>query len=131
MFIFTLVRQTLIAKRCRQPSWKVMDKKLNIDDLIGSVENDSDNSTIKKAATLLITAMNDWPTFNQTDLFDFLQEFKKEYGESLTIEKLEAKRTEELWKEEAKSSIIEMLELDRSKDFNKMIEGIFNRYNQK
>jgi hypothetical protein len=107
------------------------DKKLNIDDLIESVDNDSDNSITKKAATLLITAMNDWPTFNQTDLFDFLQEFRKDYGEGLTIEKLRTKKTAEAWKEEAKASIIEMLELDRAKDFNKMIEEILNKYNNK
>ena len=69
-------------------------QKLNIDDLIDSVDNDSDNSITKKAA-LLITAMSDWPTFNQTDLFDFLQEFGKDYGEGLTIEKLRTKRTAE------------------------------------
>jgi hypothetical protein len=53
--------------------------------------------------------MNDWATFNQTDLFGFLQEFKNEYGD---IGKLKARSAAEAWKEEPKSSIIERLELD-------------------
>lgn len=108
-----------------------MNRKVNIDDLIDSVDNDSDNSVTKKAATLLIAAMNDWPTSNQTDLFDFLKEFRKDYGDNLTIEKLRTERTAEAWKEEAKAFIIEMLELDRTKDFNGMIEGILAKYNKK
>jgi hypothetical protein len=110
-----------------------MDKgiKLNIDDLIESVDNDNEDSRTKKAAEFLIAAMTDWPTFDQTDLFEFLQEFKNDYGDSLTADKLKTKRTAEAWKEEAKSSIIEMLELDRTKDFDKIIEEILNKYNKK
>jgi hypothetical protein len=101
---------------------------LNIHDLIGSIDSDDKESATKKAAELLITAVNDWPTFNQTDLFKFLQEFKNDYGSSLTADKLKNKKTTDTWKEEAKSSIIEMLELDRTKDFDQIIEKILNKY---
>jgi sulfur relay (sulfurtransferase) DsrC/TusE family protein len=102
--------------------------RLDIDSLIDSVSNDGENSRTKQAAELLVTAMNDWLTFNQKTIVEFVSEFKNDYGNDPTIENLNRKITSEAWKEESKSSIIDMLELFPSHSFSEIIEDIINRY---
>src|SRR5918993_5509437 len=98
------------------------DQQLHIDKLIDSVDNDPSDSRVKKAAQLLISAMNDWPTFNQTNLFEFMEEFKNEFGAKLTEKKLQGKRTTDNWKGEAQASVIELLQFYPDSTFTEVVD---------
>ncbi len=107
------------------------DQELQIDKLIYSVDNDLSDSRLKKAAQLLIDAMNDWPTTDQTNLFEFIEEFKKEFGNKLTDKKLQGKRTVDNWKGEAQTSVIELLQLYPGNTFGEVVDMILKEYNKK
>ena len=80
---------------------------MTIDNLIEAIDSDKEDSRIKEAAKLLLAAMNDWPTFNQSELTDFIREFKADFGDEFTINELEQQSTNDNWKNEAQGSIIE------------------------
>jgi hypothetical protein len=103
-------------------------KRLSIAELTDAVELDEKNSTTKRAAELLITAMHDWPTSNLSDVFEFLREFKNDYGNHLTMDDLKRKIMPEAWKEEAKQPVIEMLQLNASQEFDWIIGEVLRKY---
>lgn len=67
-------------------------------ELYDLVELDTTSNKIKQIAELFSTAMNDWPTYNQNEITDFVKEVKEYFGSPLTIEKIDAKTKMKLTK---------------------------------
>lgn len=112
---------------------------MTIFELQNAVEKDRNNHSINELAKLLLAAMNDWPTANQTSVEEFLIELKVFYGDPITLERLNNKnldvtRSNDAWKHEAGASIAQIItksnKLDEEKDFEKIIEKIFNYYKE-
>jgi hypothetical protein len=99
------------------------------------VDIDTKDHKLKDIATLFLNAMNDWPTYNQTDIKDFIDELKAYFGSPLTIEKIDKKKFEgqNAWQVEAGSSIAELIDTSarfcNQSDFDKIIDSILNYYN--
>jgi hypothetical protein len=95
--------------------------------------------TLKDIATLFLDAMNDWPTYNQTDINDFKKELEEYFGKPLTIQKIDAIKLDisndlSAWRNEAGSSIADLIDIsakfcDQS-NFDKIIENILNYYSK-
>jgi hypothetical protein len=95
----------------------------------------SDNK-FKDIAQLFLNAAKDWDTFDQTDLSDFIKELKDYFGSPLTKDKIATKafNNDKVWRHEAGSSIIEMLDLSEKSfnqtDFDKILVDVFSYYEQ-
>lgn len=100
------------------------------------VDIDKSDHKLKDIAQLFLNAAKDWDTFNQTDLLDFVKEFKKYFGSPLTKDKIVSKafNNDKVWRHESGSSIIEMLNLSEKfynqSDFEKILKDIFFYYEQ-
>ena len=101
------------------------------------VQLDTIDHKVKDIAQLFLSAMNDWTTFNQTNIADFVRELKEYYGSPLTVEKIDSKEfdnSDELndWRHTAGSSIAEMIEMStqfcNEADFDKILSNILNHY---
>ena len=93
----------------------------------------------KELTELFLNAMNDWPTFNQTLIDDFVAELKDYFGSPLTIERIDSKKldfTNELntWRHEAGTSIAEMISIStqfcNESDFDKILQNILTYYGE-
>lgn len=82
--------------------------------------------------------MNDWPTFNQTEIADFTKELKEYFGTPLTIHKIDATNWDvsnelDVWRHAAGSSIAELIDIStrfcNQPDFDKIIDALLNYYN--
>ncbi|WP_146898327.1 hypothetical protein [Adhaeribacter aerolatus] len=113
---------------------------LTISELEDAVERDTETSRIKELAVLLISAMRDWPTFNQVLINDFVREAKAYFGNPLTIKQIESKEfilEEELsaWRAEAGSALAEMIDIssrfENEDNFDRIIENILKKYKEK
>lgn len=99
------------------------------------VDIDTKDHKLNYIATLFLNAMNDWPTYNQTDIQDFIKEFKAYFGFPLTIEKIDKKKFDgqNAWQVEAGSSIAELIDTSikfcNESDFDKIIDNVLNYYN--
>lgn len=109
-------------------------------ELYDLVELDTTSNKIKQIAELFSTAMNDWPTYNQNEITDFVKEVKEYFGSPLTIEKIDAKNKNEIdevnfWRIESGSSIAEMIEFSKlyfnETDFDKIVNDILSYYSKK
>ncbi len=103
------------------------------------VDIDQTDHKLKDITTLFLSAMNDWTTFNQTLIADFVIELKNFFGSPLTIEKINNKKldlTDELnvWRHEAGSSITQMISIStqfcNERDFDKIIQNILTFYEE-
>ena len=100
------------------------------------VDIDRKDHKLKDIATLFLNAMNDWPTYNQTDIQVFIKELKEYFGSPLTIEKIDTKKFngQNAWQVEAGSSIVEMIDASirfcNQSDFDKIIDNILYYYNK-
>ena len=103
------------------------------------VDLDNRDHKIKDLAQLLLNAMNDWPTKDQSDISDFIFEIKEYFGTPLTIEKIDAKGLKliddlNVWRHEAGSSIAELIDLstrfNNESDFDKILKNILGYYEQ-
>mgnify|MGYP000939234881 CR=1 FL=1 len=87
----------------------------NIQQLVDLINNDSNDHSLKKMGLLFATAMNDWPTQNQTNLNEFVQELRNYFGIPLTKEVILAKTTGlsdgDVWRKESADSLLELLDL--------------------
>lgn len=101
------------------------------------VEIDNRDHKIKDLAQLLMNAMNDWPTKDQTDISEFISEIKEYFGTPLTIEKIDAKGLKlsddlNVWRHEAGSSIAELIDLStrfyNESDIDKILNNIITHY---
>lgn len=99
------------------------------------VDIDKKDHKLKDIATLFLNAMNDWPTYNQTDIQDFIKELKTYFGFPLTIEKIDKKKFDgqNAWQDEAGSSIAELIDTStrfcNEPDFDKIIDNVLKYYN--
>jgi hypothetical protein len=99
------------------------------------VDIDTKDHKLKDIATSFLNGMNDWPTYNQTDIKDFIDELKAYFGSPLTIEKIDKKNFDgqNAWQAEAGSSIVELIDTStrfcNQSDFDKIIDSILNYYN--
>ena len=88
----------------------------------------------KDIATLFLNAMNDWPTYNQKEISDFVKELKDYFGNPLTIEKISTRKFDEqnAWQIEAGSSIADLIDIStkfcNQSDFDKIVENLLNHY---
>lgn len=109
-------------------------------ELYDLVELDTSENKLKQIAELFLIAMNDWPTFNQTKIVEFIKELKEYFGSPITLEKIDYKKLIinndiDVWKKESGSSIAEVIELSKiffkETDFDKIISNILNYYDDK
>ncbi|MEP3447812.1 MAG: hypothetical protein ABJN61_11720 [Flavobacteriaceae bacterium] len=114
-----------------------MDNKIETYDTLWSlVDLDTEEHKVKDITTLFLNAMNDWPTMNQTLIFDFIGELKTFFGTPLTIEKLNTNKFNEqnAWKLESGSSIAELIDIStrfcNESDFDKITDNILSHYNK-
>jgi hypothetical protein len=104
--------------------------------LCNLVDIDKKDHQLKDVATLFLNALNDWPTYNQSDIQDFIKELKAYFGAPLTIEKIDKRKFDghNAWQVDAGSSIIELIETStrffNQSDFDKIIDSILNFYNE-
>lgn len=69
-----------------------MDNKIiTYSTLWNLVDIDIKDHKLKDIATLFLNAMNDWPTYDQTEIQEFIKELKAYFGSPLTIEKIDKK----------------------------------------
>jgi Elongation factor Tu C-terminal domain len=109
-----------------------------IDQLNILVDIDKNDHKLRDITKLFLNAATDWPTFNQTNISDFTKELKLYFGTPLTKEKISNKQFDtsggDVWRQEAGSSISEMLDLSEQfythSDFDKTIQNILSYYEQ-
>jgi hypothetical protein len=108
---------------------------LTINDLRDTLDNASNNHRIKELAELFWTAMNDWPTENQINVQDFINELYDYFGFPLTIDKINNKKLDlgndlNTWRYESGSSIAEIIDIstrfENETDFEKILNQILN-----
>lgn len=102
------------------------------------VDLDLKDHKLKDIAILFLNAMNDWPTFNQTEITDFTKELKEYFGTPLTIHKIDATNWDvfnelDVWRHAAGSSIADLIDIStrfcNQSDFDKIIDAFLNYYN--
>ena len=116
-----------------------MDSQITTYSTLGNlVDLDSKEHKLKDIATLFLNAMNDWPTINQTEIADFIQELKEYFGDPLTIHKIAAANRDisndlDVWRYGAGSSVADLIDIStrfcNQSDFDKIIDSFLNYYN--
>ncbi len=113
-----------------------MDNKITTySTLWNLVDIDKKDHKLKDIATLFLNAMNDWPTYNQTNIQDFINELKAFFGTPLTIEKIDKRKFDgqNAWQLEAGSSIANLIDTStrfyNQTDFDKIIDSVLCFYN--
>jgi hypothetical protein len=119
----------------KQPERIPMDKKITTYSALRNlVDVDPKDHKLKDIANLFLNAMNDWPTFNQSDISEFVEELKEYFGAPLTAEKIGLKKVnpQNAWQVEAGSSIADILLVSEKScnqpDFDKIVENFLNYY---
>lgn len=110
----------------------------NIQQLIDLVNNDPNDHPLKKMGLLFAAAMNDWPTQDQTNLNEFLQELCNYFGTPLTKATILAKTTglsdEDAWRKESASSLLELFDVAETqyqeKNLEQLIGAIVKHYEE-
>lgn len=102
-------------------------KIISYDKLIDAIENDATDNNFKTAADFLNSAVTDWPTQNLKEPSDLLVELKKEVQGKLTYDNIESysKRlnpSNDAWKIEAVSFLLQMFDFERTNMFDKIVE---------
>ena len=112
------------------------DKIITYSTLWNLVDIDTTDHKQKDIATLFLNAMNDWDTFNQIKIADFIEELKNYFGRQLTIDNISKKNFDgqNAWKIESGSSISNLIDISskfcNQSDFDKIVETFINFYNQ-
>ena len=100
------------------------------------IDIDKKDHKLKVIADLFVSAMTDWPTYNQTDISEFVSELKAYFGTPLTKDKISNKpintSNQDVWRHEAGSSIIEMFKLAdefySEQSFENILQDLFTYY---
>lgn len=111
---------------------------VTIDALKEAIERDATEHNLKSIAELFVSAMTDWPGYNQVNIIDFINEFEDYFGSPVTIEKIASRpfdaSKKNAWRQEAGASIIEMLNLSESQfngqSFEQIVKSIYFYYSQ-
>jgi hypothetical protein len=91
-------------------------------------------------AELLLAAMNDWPTFDETGINNFVRELKSFFRAPLTVEMINSKPLNlgvqhNAWRHEAGASIAEMIgrstRINNESDFDKILDQILGYYTRR
>ena len=115
------------------------NKIITYSTLCNLVEIDTKNHYLKDITTLFLSAMQDWPTINQTNIEDFIKELKNYFGTPLTIEKIDSHKLDisnnlSVWRNEAGSSIADLIDFStkfcNQSNFDEIIENILNYYSE-
>lgn len=115
---------------------QINSKHTSIGELKDLVEQDRQEHQLKTIAELFLQAANDWPTFDQTEISDFVNELKKYFGDPLTKENISTKAVSindhNAWRHEAGNSIVEMMSLAersyRESNLEKIVIKIVDYY---
>ncbi len=114
-----------------------MDNKIQTYTTLWSlVDIDQSDHKLKEITNLLLNAMNDWPTQNQENIFDFIRELNEYFGSPLTIEKIAARKYngQNSWQLEAGSSIAELIDISKrfynENNFDNILKNILDFYDQ-
>jgi len=120
-------------------SYNFMDREITTFKTLENIVNfDIGNHNFKELAKLFLTAMNDWPNSNKTEISEFIVELRKFIGSPITLKKINAKNSLKLtesnaWKLESISSISELIQKAektiQEDDFDKVIAKILEYYN--
>ena len=110
----------------------------NIQQLIDLVDNDPNDNPLKKIGLLFADAMNDWPTQNQTNISEFVQELQNYFGTPITkdviLNKVTSLSNEDAWRKESASSLLELLDLAETqyqeKNIEQLIEVVIKHYEE-
>lgn len=100
------------------------------------VDLDQTDHKLKEIAILFLSAMNDWPTRDQHEIADFVQELKDYFGFPLTIEKIDARKFngQNAWQVETGSSITKLINMSSSfyneNDFDHILKNILEFYDK-
>ena len=109
---------------------------MTIDTLQNLIDIDIKDHKLKAIAELFVSAMTDWPTFNQTEISEFANELKNYFGTPLTIEKIIKIKYDghNAWQGESGCSIIEMLKIAdkfyNKQSFDQILQNIISYYEQ-
>ena len=97
------------------------------------VEIDQTDHKLKDIATLLLNAMNDWRTGHDR-IDEYIHEFKKYFGDQMTIEKINARKFngQNAWEVEAGSSIAELINTStifcNENNFDNILKNVLDFY---
>jgi len=100
------------------------------------VDLDQTDHKLKEITVLFLNAMNDWPTYDQHKIADFIKELKEYFGSPLTIEKIDARKFngQNAWQVEAGSSIAELIDTStrfcNENSFDNIVKNILDFYEQ-
>lgn len=91
---------------------------ISFDELFNAIENDSTENNFKTSAAFLISAVTDWPKLNLQEPKDLIAELKLEIKEKLNFDNLKSyveqlNPTNDAWKMEAVTALLEMFDFDR------------------
>jgi len=110
----------------------------NIQHLIDLVNNDPNDHPLKKMGLLFAAAMNDWPTHNQTNINEFIQELQNYFGTPITKDVILNKATslsnDDAWRKESASSLLELFDLAgteyKGENLEQLIQVVIKYYEQ-
>lgn len=118
-----------------------MGNERNIEDLqqlVHLINNDPNDHPLKKMGLLFAAAMNDWPTQNQCNINEFIQELRCYFGTPITKDVILNKATslsnEDAWRKESAASLLEFFDLAETqyleKNLEQLIEVMIKHYQE-
>jgi hypothetical protein len=115
---------------------------ISYDELFNAIENDTTENNFKTSAEFLMSAVTDWPTLNLQEPKNLIAELKNEIKKKLNFDNIESylknlRATNDGWKTEAVSALLEMFDFDRkcnndkSIELEKIVENLTQHYRKK
>ena len=100
---------------------------LSYDELRNAIENDGGENNFKTAATFLLNAVSDFPTFNLKEPADLIITLRQELNDKLVFENIDnylraVSIENDIWTQESISSLLEMFDFERKNIYDKKIE---------
>jgi hypothetical protein len=98
------------------------------------VDLDTTDHVIRDLTYMFLSAMNDWPTTNLTNIQEFVHSVENYFGSPLTIDKISKKRfnVNHAWQLEAGASLTELIETSQKfcnqADFRLIVDSIITYY---
>ena len=100
---------------------------LSYNELRIAIENDGTENNYKTAATFLLNAVSDFPTFNLKEPADLIINLRQELNDKLVFENIDnylraVSIENDIWTQESISSLLEMFDFERKNIYDKKIE---------